>query len=376
MNTFRNKKIPRFRLLLLFVVLLAGLLLAGFLYLGNGTTATEMIVFVYESGGSSGIYGVTPDGRDRSTFVAVDPVQAWAGKVYDKAPYAVKRLPEIEKAMPHNPDWSENGRFLTYKNHRYNDACDEIVWMDVITKEAKSIACLRLEAHDETLDWSSDGKWVAFALRENHASTIRVVDAQNGQIDYIYPAAVVRGLAWSPDATQISTTVAGESSLRIYNLDGTEIVLQTAAPAFGKPTWSPDGKSIAYFCYIQEKIDICVSHKNGTPPQRISFSSDHFPYLKYHLQWSPDGQKLLFEGQQRGGGSDLFLMNPNGSDLRQLTFDPADDLQPTWSPDGKQIAFVSLRDGNKEIYTIHVDGTHLSRLTHTAGDETEPAWKP
>ncbi len=375
MNTFRNNKKSRFRFLLLFVVLLTGLLLAGFLYLGDRTTATEMIVFVYESGGSSGIYGVTPDGRDRSTFVAADPVQAWAGKVYDKASYELKRLPEIDKVLPHNPDWSENGRILIYKNYRYDDACDEIIRLDVATDETKSIACLRLDAHGETFDWSPDGKQVAFTERESSASTIRVVAVQSGEIQYLYPLAAVRGLAWSPDGQQIAVVVAGEPSLYVYDLDGEEVVWETAVPASGKPTWSPDGQSIAYFCYAAEKIDICISHSQFNKPSQFTFDNQ-FPYLKYNLQWSPDGQKLLFEAQQRGGGNDIFVMNPDGTKLQQLTFHPADDLQPVWSPDGQQIAFISLRDGNKEIYTIRVDGTHLSRLTNTAGDETEPMWKP
>ncbi|MCU0475566.1 MAG: hypothetical protein MUC99_05560, partial [Anaerolineae bacterium] len=60
----------------------------------------------------------------------------------------------------------------------------------------------------------------------------------------------------------------------------------------------------------------------------------------------------------------------------QITTDPADDVEPAWSPDGRRIVFASNRDGNYEIYVMNVDGSNLVRLTNDPSDDRSPAWSP
>jgi len=90
----------------------------------------------------------------------------------------------------------------------------------------------------------------------------------------------------------------------------------------------------------------------------------------FNPQWSPDGTKILFEGNPN-----IYIMNADGSDLINLTR-KAEGMHPDWSPDGKQIVFNSLRSGNNEIYTINTDGTGIKRLTNTPLDDLEPQWSP
>ncbi|HUT15915.1 MAG TPA: hypothetical protein VMY98_06690, partial [Anaerolineae bacterium] len=73
---------------------------------------------------------------------------------------------------------------------------------------------------------------------------------------------------------------------------------------------------------------------------------------------------------------DIWVMRGDGSDPRRLTEDPGNDLSPTWSPDGKRIAFVSDRDGNKEIYVMNADGNEQIDLTRDPSEDWTPAWSP
>ncbi len=103
--------------------------------------------------------------------------------------------------------------------------------------------------------------------------------------------------------------------------------------------------------------------------------------------WSPDGSQLVFTSPCRGRGdfldgdysdSSLFMMNVDGTGIKQLMNVPGADFDPDWSPDGKKIAFTSLRDGNKQIYVLDVDSLAVARLTSLDVniENSEPAWSP
>jgi serine/threonine protein kinase len=103
--------------------------------------------------------------------------------------------------------------------------------------------------------------------------------------------------------------------------------------------------------------------------------------------WSPDGSQLVFISpcSRRGDffetvyrESSLHLMNVDGTGLKALTTVPGSDFDPAWSPDGKRIAFTSVRDGNKQIYVLDVNTLAITQLTRASGDieGSQPAWSP
>lgn len=89
----------------------------------------------------------------------------------------------------------------------------------------------------------------------------------------------------------------------------------------------------------------------------------------------PESVRIVFQSN-REGSWDLFSMNPDGSDLINLTSSPSHERYPSCSPDGSKIAFYSDRDGNREVYVMNVDGTDLTRLTNHPGRDEMPDWSP
>ena len=101
------------------------------------------------------------------------------------------------------------------------------------------------------------------------------------------------------------------------------------------------------------------------------------------LSWSPDGKKIAFASRRDGnseifyGNSEIYVMNADGSNQTRLTNNPSFDMAPCWSPDGKKIAFYSLRNDvppekderlwyemNAEIYVMNADGSEQKNITN------------
>jgi TolB protein len=177
---------------------------------------------------------------------------------------------------------------------------------------------------------------------------------------------------WSPDGTQLAFTGIRDGMPQVYVMpaDGGVPQQRTIYRDSLNPTWSPDGERVAYISNQDHKIGVYVMDATGTHLPALSgglaLDGDEFP------RWSPDGSRLAFELDGA-----IYVVNADGSGLRELTAHPAGDVMPEWSPDGRWIAFSSERDGNAEIYLIDPnDGSVLRRLTDTPDDELAPAWSP
>jgi Tol biopolymer transport system component len=184
--------------------------------------------------------------------------------------------------------------------------------------------------------------------------------------------------ALSPDGRSIAY-VSGQ--IRLMNTDGSE-QRPLGAASGERPQWSPAGRSLVY---TRANFDACIPpaqrcvvgdlwrvNADGSGDRRLFSAADH-------PVWSPTGRRLLF--RDFVGGEDgevvgaLKVAWPDGSNVRTLFRGEAIDGQhalPTWSPDGKWIAFNIWRGENHRLYVIRSDGSHLRRLI----DGTYPAWSP
>ena len=92
--------------------------------------------------------------------------------------------------------------------------------------------------------------------------------------------------------------------------------------------------------------------------------------------WSPDGRSIAFASRRGDTNGDIYVMDADGDNERRLTNHTSQDMSPSWSPDGRSIAFSSVRDGNPEIYVMNASGNNVRRLTNHEGIDREPSWSP
>jgi len=179
----------------------------------------------------------------------------------------------------------------------------------------------------------------------------------------------------SRDGTKIAfsgfRSAAEDWDIYSINVDGTGLLNVTDHPAFDgwRPVWSPDGNRIAFFSVRDGNDEIYTVGADGTDLRRLTnnVADDANP------AWSPDGTKIAFTSD-RGGNFDIWIMGADGSDPVQVTTDPADDDWPAWSPDGTQIAFTSDRSGDWAIWVMNADGGPSTLLV--ANGSTTAAWSP
>jgi TolB protein len=136
------------------------------------------------------------------------------------------------------------------------------------------------------------------------------------------------------------------------------------------PSWSPDGRSIAYTSYRTGIADILISNiYAGTMEVPTKGVGQNFLPV-----FSPDGARIAFMSN-RDGNNEIYVMNRDGSNVMRLTNNQAIDVTPTWSPAGTQIAFTSERTGTPQIYVINVDGSGLRRISSESYAD-RATWSP
>lgn len=132
------------------------------------------------------------------------------------------------------------------------------------------------------------------------------------------------------------------------------------------PAWSPDGARIAYSdrwdSYEPEEYVVTMSPDGSSQRYRTEGRTP---------DWSPDGSRIVFAGYYGA----IYEMDANGTGERPLMTNQAYNANPAFSPGGGKIVFESDLDGDYDLYVMDADGTDVRQLTNLPGSEYDPDWQ-
>jgi Tol biopolymer transport system component len=295
--------------------------------------------------------------------------------------------------------WPGLNGYMAYGSNRTGSQFSDDIYVSPLDTETPLQLTFR-RADDGQPAWSPDGRRLAFKTAQFGSNQLAVINADgSGETLLTRTFRFSEGQpAWSPDATKLLYRRTPENPL-VQNgdtwvldiagsaADPTQPVTQPVLLRTGDeryPSYSPDGTQIAFrgdldLAEPSGDEEIYVMNADGTDVRQLTSNAD----FDSAPSWSPDGTRILFERAPAGTFTpgteaqekDIYVMRADGTQVRRLTDSPGLDEGPEFSPDGTKIAFSSARDGQQEIYVMNADGSNPRRLTDNPARDESPDWQ-
>jgi Tol biopolymer transport system component len=241
--------------------------------------------------------------------------------------------------------------------------------------------------------WSADGRRIAFARDLPYWGSdrfrVHVIGAGGRGERAVTSGPFDVMPTWSPRRTRLAFVRLVVGDVLTYStIYGLSLGARPAELIAGRtditPAWSPDGKTIAFARLSGGRAELFLAAADGTDVRTLGVEG-------VQPAWSPDGSRLAVvsyadrNGQTCGGddcspNGEVYVVGADGTGLRRLTWNKADDAHPTWSPDGRRIAFSSgyelASNGHLPwLMVVSAEGGRAKRITGLTGIR-DPAWSP
>lgn len=239
--------------------------------------------------------------------------------------------PLTRRGLSLSPAWHPNGRKLIYSKFLEGGAGTQLEEVDFATGRTRTVSGGGLNI---TPAYSHDGRYVVYASGNEQGTDLMMTAVD------------------SPGVVQRLTFGRGSDN--------------------GSPTFSPDGRQIAFFSSRSRFPQIYTMDSDGTNLQLLTPFTPGVRSYRAAPDWSPDGRAVAYEQQM--GDFQVWMINVRDKEPRQLTSE-GENEGPSWAPDGRHIALSSTRGGSKQIWILDTESGRFRQLTQKPGARLA-AWSP
>lgn len=225
-------------------------------------------------------------------------------------------------------------------------------------------------------EWGPAGDLIIWSSRRSGSFQLFLMGADGSDQRQITDFGSLFAPHSSPDGRRVAfTNAAGDfQHVWVMDLDSGETQTLTAGPSNNvDPVWSPDG---AYIAFASDRSGVVKHYVMDADGANVRLLPDNVAEHGGRSSWSPDGRWLAFYAGPRDD-RDIYLVATDGSgESRRLT-DGGRNLAPSFSPDGNWLAFTSYRDrDDAEIFIMRPDGSDVRQLTFNERADWQPRWEP
>jgi eukaryotic-like serine/threonine-protein kinase len=324
----------------------------------------------------------------------------------------------------HHPAWSPDGRMIAFLRNTPGNPAYSIVLIPAAGGNETKIAELH---YGSKLVWSPDGRWLLSTEMNGKWPAIVAVSVSTGRKHYLTGPAEFgySGYGLSPDLGRLIFSVSGpgtntvlergldrelnpvgqpralikniaiyemvvaKDAREIFYTDGSEaegtalwrcrlapgaapLLIHATADRYSSPAVSPDLRRLAFAVDRSYRIATWKLDLGEKPPKPAPLLAS--THTDLNPSYSPDGRQIAFHST-RTGASDIWIADRDGANPKRLTFTNArTTATPRWSPDGRWIAFESNESGQTEVYVIRSNGGPVHRLTNAPSIDAIPSW--
>ena len=225
--------------------------------------------------------------------------------------------------------------------------------------------------------WSPDAAVVAFtSFRDGAGAHVYTVNAGTRQVRPLIAAGdFTTGASWSPDGTRLAYSSAHNDNTDVWvaHADGSGSRRVTDSRGIDiSASWSPDGKRIAFVSERAGTPQIYLTNADGSGVRRLTFQGNY----NQEPAWSPKGDLIAFSGRDEHRVFDLYTVAVEGGKVTRLTQNQGTNEKPAWAPNGRYLIFSSTRSGKRQLWTMQPDGSNQRQVTSEALGASDPAWSP
>ncbi len=329
------------------------------LFIVQGFSQTERIVFSSDRNGNYDIYSIKPDGTDLQQLTRHPARDAW-------------------------PKWSPDGRKVVFCSERQGK--NQIFIMNADGSDLRNLSRNQFNELDPVI--SPNGQLIAFITKATGTYQLHVMNIDGTGRRQLTNLGPFNGRPdWSPDSSKLVFISPRSGAYEIYriNVDGTnERVLTTFETEVGAPAWSKHGYYILFHGHEKGVDYLFQMTPTGKEVKKIECNGDP----NFLARWNGSSNKIVFVSD-RDGNHELYVRDLSTGKEVRLTHSRASDSMPDWFspppvaswpvsfspaiPDNYRLAFTSYRGGSPDIFLMHPDGSAVQRLTDSDHSNSFPA---